>query len=340
LIVVVCCAVLIGVRPIYAQEQADIQYEIIAQLEIAGASGATWSPDGSRLAIIVWPNIQIWDTEQWELLRMIPDALVNSVEWNPTGDMVAGVRGGRDESVLIWNPTTGEQLREMTRPRPSDILGSLVIHTLSWHPDGTKIATDSGLSSNQLLIWDLSADDNPQSLVAGYPEASGSDYMNIVELDWSHSGQWLLVSGFDGDTPSWPIIRLYDATTGETISTFIYAFNPSWGANDEQFAGGSFINDRFVINIWDTESGEVLSTFEAPDRGVNTLSWNFHANVIAGARIYEPLILWDVDTGIRYDIEDVPTPFTVSVQWRPNSNQLAIADLNQGVTILEFEFDE
>jgi WD40 repeat protein len=227
----------------------------------------------------------------------------------------------------------------MNRPRPSDTLGSLVMHDLSWHADGSRIATDSGLWRDLILIWDLAAENNPQSLVVGYPDASGSDYMDVATLEWSRSGQWLLTSGSDGNVPSRSIIRLYDAITGEAVRTIFPGFHPIWGPNDEQIASISISEDGSVINIWDTETGEIQSNLEAYVRGIFFISWNFDANVIAGSDFEEYLILWDVDTGIKYDIEGIQMSNVRSIEWRPNSNQLAIADLDEGVMVLDFKFD-
>jgi WD40 repeat protein len=163
-----------------------------------------------------------------------------------------------------------------------------------------------------------------------------SEWLDITELEWSRNGRWLLASGGDGNFRSRSIIRLYDATTGETMRTIFPGINPIWGPNDEQFAGLSISADHYVINIWDVDTGEVLSTFEAHENGTFAMSWNFRANVIAGADIEDHLIVWDVETGMRYDIEDVQTHLVGrgSVEWRPDSNQLAIADHGEGVVIL------
>jgi WD40 repeat protein len=252
--------------------------------------------------------------------------------------MLAGVRGGRNETVFIWDPITGEVVREMTETRPPDEQGLLFPSDLSWHPDGSRIATDGGRWEDLVLTWDLAADDNPHSLIEGYPEVSGSDYTNIFDLEWSPSGQLLLASGSDGSTPSRSIIHLYDATTGEVIRTISSAFGAIWGPTDEQFAGLSHNDDHYVINIWDTETGEVVSSFEAHENGTLTMAWNYDANVIAGATIEDNLILWLVETGRKLDIEEIQTPSARSVEWQPNSNQLAIADLEEGVTIINFEF--
>lgn len=335
-IIGICFTLAIGV---HAQETADIQYEVVTRLEIDGASGVTWSPDGSRLAVTAWPKIQIWDTDTWALLQTIPHAPAYSTKWSPNGDMLAGVHGGRKETVLIWDPTTGQVVRELIRRRFHDGGGILIVHNLAWSPDGTRIATDSAQTwRDLLLIWDLDDDENPESLVPAYPHMPANDWMNIASLEWSDNGRWLLADGSDGNFRSRSIIRLFDAITGETIRTIFPGFNPIWGPNDEQFAGLSIGEEGRVVNIWDTDTGEILSTLEADEHRVYYISWNFDVNVIAGIGFDSHLIVWDVETAMKHEIEAIKATNARDLEWRPNGNQLAIADLDEGVTILDFDF--
>jgi WD40 repeat protein len=338
--VIICLLAIPDVTAVRLQEDSEPRYEIVAHLSIADASIVSWSPDGSRLAVTAYPTIQIFDTLTWELLLTIPDAPAYSTEWSPDGTMLAGVRGGRGENVLIWDASTGNLLEEMSRLMPNH-QWAVIVHDLAWHPDSTRIVTDSGWKQKDLmLLWNLSEDRIPQSFVSIAPKISASDWMDIASIEWSRNGRWLLTDGSDGNSPSQSIIRLWDATTGEAIRTIYPAFNPVWGPSDQEFAGLSIENNHRTINIWDTNTGEVLSSFKAPDNGIFNLSWNFDSNMLAGIPLRSFLILWDVDTGERYDFPEIRTPFVGSVAWRPHSNQLAIADLDRGVLILDFVFED
>ncbi|MBC7813457.1 MAG: hypothetical protein H7175_20015, partial [Burkholderiales bacterium] len=67
-LVIMVSLIITGAVDLYAQSEGSIQYEVVMHLDTPAAAGATWSPDGSRIAVRVWPTIQIWDTETWELL--------------------------------------------------------------------------------------------------------------------------------------------------------------------------------------------------------------------------------------------------------------------------------
>src|SRR5215831_7764739 len=93
-ITILCSVLLSGSVSTHAQGQSGIPHTVIKRLNIQHASQASWSPDGSRLAVTAWPTIQIFDTRSWKLLLTIPDAPAVSNKWSPTGKMLAGVRGG------------------------------------------------------------------------------------------------------------------------------------------------------------------------------------------------------------------------------------------------------
>jgi WD40 repeat protein len=339
--VIIClatvCLLTIDLSFTAAREKSGTRYEVIVRLKIPHASQAEWSPDGSRLAVTAFPTIQIWDTTRWELLLTIHDAPAYSNKWSPDGKKLAGVHGG-DETVLVWDAATGKILNKMIRLRPSNMRGTLILHDLAWHPDGKRLVTDSGqLDIDMLLIWDLAANNNPQPLAKIKPDISEDEWMNIATLNWSHNGQWLLSDGGDGNFRSRSIIRIWNANTGEAVRTIFPGFHPVWGPNDTQFAGLTISKDRYVINIWELKTGKVQSTFEAHENGTFALSWNHTANVIAGVALKDHLILWNVETGLQYDFEEVQTTLPGNIVWKPNSNQLAIAD-HEGVVILNFEF--
>lgn len=87
----------------------------IAQLEYTTVSDVKWSSDGARLAIVAFPSIHIVDTTTWDTVLVIPDANVSQVVWSPDSTRIASVQGGYNESLLIWDATTGELLERFER---------------------------------------------------------------------------------------------------------------------------------------------------------------------------------------------------------------------------------
>ncbi len=69
---------------------------------------------------------------------------MRSAAWNPDGTMLAT---GGDSGTLIWDPATGEQLRELATA--GNWTPSVV-----WSPDGTTLA---GCQLGMLRLWDVAS---------------------------------------------------------------------------------------------------------------------------------------------------------------------------------------
>ncbi len=62
--------------------------------------------------------------------------------WSPDGTKLTAA--SRDNGAFIWDPITGEQLRQLTGPSGWRL-------SVAWSPDGTKLATGGDDSE---IIWD------------------------------------------------------------------------------------------------------------------------------------------------------------------------------------------
>jgi WD40 repeat protein len=232
LIVIFCTTV--------ATQENNEVYEIVQvkQLEFSMVSDIKWSPDGSRLAIVEFPSIHILDTRTWDTIQVINDANVSSIQWSPDGTKIASVRGGFNESLLIWDVNSGEMLERFDRNEEDRGNGTIFLSRLSWSPDGTKIASDS--SSLDLLVWDVQ--DGDIVVVEGHEENG------VVETDWSPDSDRIVSGGADGT------IRVWDAETGEQILTLEGGGFVDWHPTGDQLVGSS-PDGNFVI-VWDAQSGE------------------------------------------------------------------------------------
>jgi len=132
---------------------------------------ANWSPDGQRLAITYEDGaIKIWDVSA---LYQTSDAAVSSsnlhkvpttratagqmiltcsghvgrawwVSWSPNGKRLAS--GGADNTVRVWDATTGEELYQFQTP--SQVL------TLDWSPDGKYLVAGGRYTTPMLWrVW-------------------------------------------------------------------------------------------------------------------------------------------------------------------------------------------
>ncbi len=112
-----------------------------------------WSPKGDRLATghraagdlnAVGGHVRIWDQRgrvRLELGSHRGDVL--SVAWSPDGGRLASA--GEDRVVRIWNPLTGELIRELQHDE--------AIHSVAWSSDEQKLA--AGDANGFVSCWTL-----------------------------------------------------------------------------------------------------------------------------------------------------------------------------------------
>jgi len=54
------------------------------------------------------------------------------VAWSPDGRLLAST--GQDKRICLWNPETGQEYAEQHH-------NTLAVWSVSWSPDGTKVAS-------------------------------------------------------------------------------------------------------------------------------------------------------------------------------------------------------
>lgn len=319
-----CFILAIACSSIDAQGEPCVRLEEVIQLEIPGASMARWSPDTTRMAVVAWPDIQIWDAHQWELLVTISDAFVYSIDWHPQDEILAAVRGGRAEHLLIWDANTGELLREIVRSAPPGTVGVIVVDDIAWHPSGERIVTSSVFDT--LLVWDLTVEDIPYTPFSS--TLAEQDSYGTYEIAWSSDGQTLLASGSDGSYRAWDM-----ATRNESFAVggcCYFAWNPQ---DNEQFVG---ISPTGQVHAWNTRTANSVMTFEEDWDARASFAWSPDGRLIAGGYPASSLKIWDAETGMSFPIWGQTMTGVENVVWRPDNLQIAVI-YDNSIIIYDYE---
>lgn len=289
-------------------KKSGMQREIVnTYLNIPNTIQVAWNHDQSKLATLTGEQILVWNSEDWQLLYTIPNAYVYAMAWHPSENIIAGLRGGRQEELVIWDGETGELQTAIIRQLPEE-MGIVILHTLSWKPDGSSIASDSVIDT--ITLWDLEAGTYNTFVPSGQ-----SIIHNITELSWSGSGMYLLSGATDGT------LRVWDSRTGEGVFVVEGYKHIAWSPDEAFFAGAGF---ETKINVWSLESGQVEVEFTEHTNTITSIDWNSNDNVLASADVDGNLFVWEATTGTEIPLELPDVEYVRKAQWSPDGFQLAI----------------
>jgi WD40 repeat protein len=117
--------------------------------------------------------------------------------------------------------------------------------SVSWSPDGTRIA--SGSVDESVRVWDA-ATGQCVSILNGH-----SNYVSSVS--WSPDGTRIASGSYDNS------VRVWDAATGQCVSTLNghsdWVNSVSWSPDGTRIASGSY--DKSV-RVWDAATGALLGS--------------------------------------------------------------------------------
>ncbi len=299
--------------PAFAQKREALSYHQIAFLQLpTPVSDVAWKPDGTTLAVVSYPSISLWDFTSQKLSTLVVDAHVNIVSWSPDGSQLAAVQGGEDETLLIWDVSTGALVKRITRVEPY----KAYIYRASWSPDGKKIASDG--TGSYILIWDLMGDQKIFSL-------EGQDGRFGTPL-WNADSSQVASSNNDG-------VHIWDVTSSKNIMTIQGAALDDWSSVDNRILGSG---ENGEVKVWDATTGQPLLTL---NNGASVLSekWNFNKNMIATGDINGLIKIWDAYSGKSLAVIDKHSESITGLAWHPAQNLLAAASFDGSLSIWQFD---
>ncbi len=214
-------------------------------------------------------------------------------------------------------------LRQPQRPQPLIYRGQDAVFSVAWAPDGTRIATASGLT---VQIWDAITGKTLR-LYRGH-----SHY--VMQAAWSSDGARIAsFSPLDG-------VHIWETATGKTLTTF------STGNQNELSQGLAWspdgtrlicIGDGYTLQLYDAAGGALLfndynahfpsAVAWAPDGTRFASAGSGLAQVWAATPAKTPLLSYPVNTG------DDPTIFAVA--WSSDSTRIVSGSYSGVVNVWE-----
>ena len=234
---------------------------------------------------------------------------VQALAWSPDGSRIAS--GSSDETVQIWDATTGVQVRIYHGHAGS-------VSTIAWSPDGTRIA--SGSDDGTVQIWDATTGEQ----VGTY----GSHSHAVCTVVWSPDGVLIASGSFD------KTVRVWDASTGRYVLTYrghsdcVEAV--AWSPDGTRIASGS---DDGTAQVWDASTGKHVLTYSGHAKAVYTLAWSPDGTRIASGSDDGTVQIWDASTGEQVLIYRRHLGYVSAAVWSPDGSCIVSGSFDKTVRV-------
>ena len=248
----------------------------------------SFSLDGSRFVsgsgvFSTSDMIRIWDAS-WSMREtkttFKEQQEIASISLSPSGNFIAsGSYEGSDEgSIYLWNVLTGGLVRKIKL--------SYGIIPLTFSPINEQLIAFGSVSGVWgVQLWDVT--DNVLVTI-------GDHERSITSIAFSPSNEKLVASGsLDATIRIWNIKRRQLAVNplkGHNNSISAIAYSP----DGTRLISGS---DDKTVRIWNSETGQLLSTLSGHSSDVNSVAYSFDGSRIVSGSDDKTIIVWDAQSG-------------------------------------------
>lgn len=226
------------------------------------------------------------------------------------------------------SPTVGTQSTAkpaQQQPTPILINKPLINHqgpgkeyTVSWSPDGTKIA--SAGNGEIIEVWD------PVTGTSLFNLASGAG--TVFSVAWSPDGTKIASGQKDGT------VKLWDATNGNVISTLsghsAQVNSVAWSSDSKNIVSGS---GDHTARVWDVAGGNCVTIYHGHTSYINGVAWSHNSPYVVSGSGDKTAQVWDAFSGNAVYTYTRHTNEVLSLAWSSDNSHVASASDDNTVQI-------
>jgi WD40 repeat protein len=295
-------------------------------------SRATWSPDGTRLAV-GGTNMpaRVYDSASGKVLFATADRTaydVHDLAWSPDGSRLLSAGLG----IFIDDGLTGQQIACI--PGCADGAGDGWADSASWSPDGRTLA----LSLYEVRLFDTASMTYTQSIMT--ESITQSDAIRVA---YSPDGALLATAGQSGQARIWTLDGQLER---EILQPAGYDIRDiAWSPDGKLLAVAT---DYTEILIWDVRSGERVRTILLsteldrmlqlrPHHSVNnwatTVDWSPDGRFLAAGSSDASAGVWELASGDQVLSLNGQTDLIGDIEFSPDGRRIATASHDETVWI-------
>jgi serine/threonine protein kinase len=191
-------------------------------------------------------------------------------------------------------------------------------YTVSWSPDGTKIA--SAGNGEIIEVWD------PVTGTSLFNLASGAG--TVFSVAWSPDGTKIASGQKDGT------VKIWDATNGNLISNLsghsARVNSVAWSSDSKNIVSGS---GDHTARVWDVAGGNCVTIYQGHTSWLNGVAWSHNSPYVVSGSGDKTAQVWDAFSGNSVFTYNRHTNEVLSLAWSPDNSHVASASDDNTVQI-------
>ena len=273
----------------------------------------SFSPDSQRLVSGgADKTLRVWEVESGKLKKTFvrPAGQVRSVAISSGGLLASG---GDDCRVTLWDLNTLKHIKDFST-------GQSRIWSVAFQQQGDKLLLSAGGDKQFLMLWQVeAAAENQPPSVGVRPVRTYRGYTNGIRAVAFLSEDRVMGGGDHGELSVWD-------TKGTRRATLPFHQGRIWSvAADLQHARIASASDDHTIRLWNTETGQCLTTLTGHNNWVRTVAFSSHGRFLVSGGDDCTIRVWNTASGFCRRVLESSNAWIRAVAFDPTNSRYLIS---------------